>query len=249
MAVRNRARATQKRAQKVGLLRRTFYAILVLSMLGFFILYLWALYLWAFFGFETSINKVARLSLQQSSLMPQLPEFFLCAGIEKSLSEKKTASLRYFQQKSSEAAAQFGEKIISFQERFLNENNASTLAHLKDGFLIKVQCLCLLTKACFEVLTIKVLTCLLALPLFILTSLAGLIDGLNQRAIRRASLGRESTFVFHKSLPISRKIIFWVLALWLALPLAINPSPVFISLSILLGIVMSLSASRFKKYL
>ena len=28
---------------------------------------------------------------------------------------------------------------------------------------------------------------------------AGLVDGLNQRAIRTASLGRESTYVFHKS--------------------------------------------------
>lgn len=90
---------------------------------------------------------------------------------------------------------------------------------------------------------------LLAIPLFLLFISMGLIDGLNQRAIRTASLGRESTYIFHKSIPVIRKSILWVLGLWFLLPYPINPSIIFVGLSLLLGIVACFSASRFKKYL
>ena len=88
-----------------------------------------------------------------------------------------------------------------------------------------------------------------AIPLFFLSMMAGLIDGLNQRAIRAACLGRESTYVFHKSVPIARKSMCFVLGLWLCLPVSLPPEPIFVSLAILLGFVTRMSASRFKKYL
>ncbi len=88
-----------------------------------------------------------------------------------------------------------------------------------------------------------------AIPLFFLSMMAGLIDGLNLRAIRAACLGRESTYVFHKSVPIARKSMCFVLGLWLCLPVSLPPEPIFVSLAILLGFVTRMSASRFKKYL
>jgi len=95
----------------------------------------------------------------------------------------------------------------------------------------------------------KLITLTSALPLFLFAIAAGLVDGLNQRAIRTACLGRESTYVFHKSLPVAQKIVTWVLGLWLCLPFEINATPLFIGLAVLLGFITQLCACRFKKYL
>jgi len=40
-----------------------------------------------------------------------------------------------------------------------------------------------------------------------------------------------------------------LLALWLAIPVSITPAFVFVPVSILLSVVVSVTASRFKKYL
>ena len=100
-----------------------------------------------------------------------------------------------------------------------------------------------------QILWMKLCILVTALPLLILATLAGLIDGLNQRAIRTANLGRESTFIFHKSIPTVKKISTCMILLWLCLPLPLPASGVFLSLAVLLGFAMSISASRFKKYL
>lgn len=55
--------------------------------------------------------------------------------------------------------------------------------------------LVLLSSQC---LLIKLIILFAAMPLFALTMIAGLVDGLNQRAIRTACLGRESSYVFHR---------------------------------------------------
>ena len=107
---------------------------------------------------------------------------------------------------------------------------------------------CLVTAASY-VMLLKLTLLEAAIPLFFLCLMAGLIDGLNQRAIRAACLGRESTYVFHKSVPLARKSMGFVLGLWLCLPMNIPPAPIFIGLALLLGFVTRMSASRFKKYL
>jgi len=89
---------------------------------------------------------------------------------------------------------------------------------------------------------------LASIPLFALTITAGLIDGLNQRAIRTACLGRESTYVFHQLNRYFKRGLMLLLAFWLALPLSIAPALIFIPVSILLSVVVSITASRFKKY-
>ena len=100
-----------------------------------------------------------------------------------------------------------------------------------------------------HVITIKLCIITLSIPLFGLAILTGLVDGLSQRAIRTASLGRESTYIFHKSIPMIRKIFVMLVLLLLSLPISIAPSPIFLSLAVLMGLLASLSASRFKKYL
>ncbi len=100
-----------------------------------------------------------------------------------------------------------------------------------------------------QILWMKLCILITAFPLLILAMLAGLIDGLNQRAIRTANLGRESTFIFHKSIPTVKKISTCMILLWLCLPLPLPASGVFLSLAVLLGFAVSISARHFKKYL
>lgn len=107
----------------------------------------------------------------------------------------------------------------------------------------------ILIRAASLVMLTKLTMLITAIPLFFLSIMAGLIDGLNQRAIRSACLGRESTYVFHKTVPLARKSVRLALGLWLCVPLTLSPTPIFVSLAVTLGLVARVSASRFKKYL
>lgn len=123
------------------------------------------------------------------------------------------------------------------------------VAHELNPVLIYAMQVWVLLIAITHVLSIKLCIIALSIPLFFLAILAGLVDGLSQRAIRTASLGRESTYIFHKSIPVIRKVFVMLVLLWLSLPISLVPSPIFLSLAVLMGLLASLSASRFKKYL
>jgi integrating conjugative element membrane protein (TIGR03747 family) len=89
----------------------------------------------------------------------------------------------------------------------------------------------------------------LATPLFILLSLVGLVDGLVQRDLRRWGGGRESSYVYHYA---KRSVWRFVLAAWvsyLALPVSLHPIFIVLPFAILFAMSISLTASRFKKYL
>ncbi|NDH68799.1 MAG: DUF4400 domain-containing protein [Gammaproteobacteria bacterium] len=137
-------------------------------------------------------------------------------------------------------------KILSF----LNQMPFSTISvNDLNPFLILVMQVWTILCAITHVITIKLCIIALSIPLFSLAILAGLVDGLSQRSIRTASLGRESTYIFHKSIPVIRRIFVMLVLLWLSLPVSLSPSPLFLSLAVLMGLLASLSASRFKKYL
>ena len=137
-------------------------------------------------------------------------------------------------------------KILSF----LNQMPFSTISvNDLNPFLILVMQVWTILCAITHVITIKLCIIALSIPLFTLAILAGLVDGLSQRSIRTASLGRESTYIFHKSIPVIRRIFVMLVLLWLSLPVSLSPSPLFLSLAVLMGLLASLSASRFKKYL
>ena len=137
-------------------------------------------------------------------------------------------------------------KILSL----INQMPFSSISvnNLSPALILTIQIWTLLC-AITHVITIKLCIIALSIPLFTLAILAGLVDGLSQRSIRTASLGRESTYIFHKSIPVIRKIFMMLVLLWLSLPISFAPSPIFLSLAVLMGLLASLSASRFKKYL
>lgn len=137
-------------------------------------------------------------------------------------------------------------KILSF----LNQMPFSTISvNDLNPFLILFMQVWTILCAITHVITIKLCIIALSIPLFTLAILAGLVDGLSQRSIRTASLGRESTYIFHKSIPVIRRIFVMLVLLWLSLPVSLSPSPLFLSLAVMMGLLASLSASRFKKYL
>lgn len=100
-----------------------------------------------------------------------------------------------------------------------------------------------------KIFLIRVVLVLSAIPLFLILGLIGLVDGLSQREIRRAELGRESSYIFHMLRKWIFKIIILLMFGWLVLPVVPSPQMVFIPLSVLFGIMISMTSQRFKKYL
>ncbi|ENJ7409881.1 TIGR03747 family integrating conjugative element membrane protein [Salmonella enterica] len=88
-----------------------------------------------------------------------------------------------------------------------------------------------------------------ALPLFALTIIIGLIDGLVRRDLRRFGAGHESGFVYHHA----RRMIGSSLAatglVWLTVPVFLKAGYILVPGAILIGLVISLTLGVFKKYL
>jgi len=89
----------------------------------------------------------------------------------------------------------------------------------------------------------------LAIPLFLLATLTGFVDGLMHRDLRKFGAGRESSFVYHraKRAVIPLLIVPWVI--YLSLPFSLNPMAVFLPCAVMLGITTAITATTFKKYL
>ena len=156
-----------------------------------------------------------------------------------------SCSLYIWISQNFESAYQFIQRLYIDQSALISlPKQHSTMQIINDVnlFLILIQTI-------NHVMASKLLMLISAIPLFFLAVMAGLVDGLNQRAIRSACLGRESTYVFHKSVPLARKSMCVALGIWLCVPVTLSPTPIFVGLAVMLGIVARVSASRFKKYL
>lgn len=87
-------------------------------------------------------------------------------------------------------------------------------------------------------------------PLFLLLGLAGLIDGLAQRYIRRASAGRESALIYHNAKPLVMLSLLLGIFTDLVLPISISRTEeILIVASILFALATQITAKSFKKYL
>ncbi|CAD5998956.1 MAG: TIGR03747 family integrating conjugative element membrane protein [Escherichia coli] len=87
------------------------------------------------------------------------------------------------------------------------------------------------------------------LPLFVLTIIIGLVDGLVRRDLRRFGAGHESGFVYHHA---RRMIVSSLVAtglVWLAVPVFFVPVYILISGAIIIGSVVCITTGAFKKYL
>lgn len=216
--------------------RRMLINLFVLVFLGWLILFTWGLSLWFYTGFDKAFGMLTELCQKQRSAVTELSPL--------SLVKNTPFHLGSIPAKASETGAFINKEL----HKILPEEH-SEFSQITDDLLQKGQQLGLLLRLTTEVLLVKILVLGAALPLLTLTMTAGFVDGLNQRAIRTASLGRESSYVFHQLSHHLKRALLLLLAVWLAVPVSITPALVFVPLSIALSILVSLTASRFKKYM
>lgn len=248
MAVEKRPR--QK--TRPSLVNRIVMGCLCMVFLGWIILTGWCLTIWISKGFDASFETVARLAARQAYVFEEFSTTSLATLVLRFIdipySNQASDAMGTAQLKTGEMA----DAALSRLGDFAGYDKTPLPANLEENWLdIKTRAhqFFQLSGAVARLLLIKLAIILAAIPLFVLAITAGLVDGLSMRAIRTASLGRESTYVFHKSIPLIKKTLLLVLGLWLAIPHALPPSPVFVGLAVLLGLVASVTASRFKKYL
>ncbi|WP_055137131.1 TIGR03747 family integrating conjugative element membrane protein [Pseudomonas corrugata] len=108
-----------------------------------------------------------------------------------------------------------------------------------------------LIAAAFSVLIfiVRLFVLFLSVPLFLVAAFIGLIDGLVQRDIRRFGAGRESGYVYHRARACVMPLLTLPWIIYLALPVSVNAAFILLPSAVLLGGVIGVTASRFKKYL
>lgn len=216
-------------------------SMLLLVLLGWLILLGWVLSLWCFSGFDTALNSVATLSQKQTTAVADFNNVAIAETVKSWLGAIPTYEVTH---KVTQARLLIKNEL----GKVLPETTSELSGITEDVIHISKQ-VWLLISLSVQVMLIKLIILLAAVPLFMLAMTAGLIDGLNQRAIRTASLGRESSYVFHRLNHYFKISLLMLLALWLAIPVSITPAFVFVPVSILLSVMVSITASRFKKYL
>jgi len=94
----------------------------------------------------------------------------------------------------------------------------------------------------------RVLIFLLAIPLFLLCAMLGVVDGLVQRDIRKFQGARESTLFFHQ---MKSNLSFWFfipMFAYFAWPWATMPTWFLIPIAFVMSVFIQASLRSFKKY-
>lgn len=97
------------------------------------------------------------------------------------------------------------------------------------------------------VVRLAVLT--LAMPMFLLAVITGGVDGLMRRDLRKFEAGRESSFVYHRARRTLLPLMVTPWMIYLSLPWSLNPILVLLPFAILLGCMVAVTITTFKKYL
>ncbi|HAT8591697.1 TIGR03747 family integrating conjugative element membrane protein [Legionella pneumophila serogroup 1] len=195
----------------------------IVLFLGWLAIIIWALSQWMLHGYPFAFEKMNTLVNTQREAITPVYQGSLLAVLPLNAKPNWAFAIPYL---NKLAINDLAKDLIEKSQQFVQI------------LLLSSQCL-----------LIKLIILFAALPLFALTMIAGLVDGLNQRAIRTACLGRESSYVFHRLNHYLKKGLVILLMLWLALPVSITPTYVFVPVSLLMGLMVAMTASRFKKYL
>lgn len=225
---------TQKQSKK------HIMSLLLIVFIGWLILLGWTLSLWGMNGFDSAWKNIYALSKQQSMAVAEFNDASVAEHFKSWINTLPTEQITDKVTKTSTA-------IKNELNTVLPEEN-SELAQIADDLFTTTKQVGLLISLTAHVMFIKLMILVASIPLFSLAMTAGLVDGLNQRAIRTASLGRESSYVFHQFNRYFKRGLLLLLALWLAVPVSITPALMFVPVSILLSGMVSITASRFKKY-
>jgi len=99
------------------------------------------------------------------------------------------------------------------------------------------------------IFAIRVAILVLSVPLFIMVSVTGIVDGLVRRDLRRYGAGYESSFVYHHAKRYVKPAMYGPCMLYLAWPTAVWPNLLLLPSAVMLGVVLSIVTGAFKKYL
>ncbi|MEQ9563865.1 MAG: TIGR03747 family integrating conjugative element membrane protein [Woeseiaceae bacterium] len=100
-----------------------------------------------------------------------------------------------------------------------------------------------------QVYSVRLAILCLAMPLFLLFCLIGVVDGLVQRDLRRWGGGRESSYLYHYAKRSSGSFVIGAWVIYLALPFSVHPVFIVLPFAVLFAISVSIAATTFKKYL
>lgn len=233
-----------------------FIGLLFLSlMLSFILLYCLAAGLWGLYGYEYALRFfVALLKANQVSVSGLNETIFsnpvLSTFIQKFAICFSDAALAEKAQTLTKAGVDGIKEGLSgyLSEDTITDAFVTGASFLNSAYLSILKAVFLFILA-LKIFFIKTFLLLAAIPLFALLGAVGLIDGLSEREIRRAELGRESSYLFHMLNQWILKIIGIGLCTWICIPVVVNPQWFFVPLGLLFSMMLSLSASKFKKYL
>ncbi|MFS7508901.1 TIGR03747 family integrating conjugative element membrane protein, partial [Pasteurella multocida] len=86
-------------------------------------------------------------------------------------------------------------------------------------------------------------------PLFLLTALSGLTEGLSLRDIRKFGAGRESAYLYHHARRYIMPMMVTAWVLYLSIPFSIHPNIILVPAACLFGLSICITAASFKKFL
>lgn len=89
---------------------------------------------------------------------------------------------------------------------------------------------------------------LFSLPGYFLISLVAFFEGLVARDIRKFTGEHESSYVFHKVKRLIVPSLILTITIYLILPFSLPPAVVFLPTMILVGVMVYIAVSRFKKF-
>ncbi len=220
--------------------KRIIMSLLLLIFVGWLVLLAWALSLWGMSGFDSAWQTIYGLSKQQTTAVAEFNDASVAEHFKIWVATVPTEKITDKVTKATTA--------IKNELNHVLPDKTSEFNTIAEDLFNTTKQIGLLISLTAHVMLIKLMILLAAIPLFALAMTAGLVDGLNQRAIRTASLGRESSYVFHQLNRYFKRGMLMLLALWLAVPVSITPALMLVPVSILLSVMVSVTASRFKKY-
>ena len=200
------------------------FTLMLWMLLGWIGLMLWSLGIWWHSDYLAAENHLQSLLKHHALNFNLLPMAWLLSPYFK----LKTICATYLNQLAALEQTNLQACVITFI------NQTAACVHL---VALTLKCIFM-----------KLLMLITSIPLFVITLLLGLVDGLSQRAIRTACLGRESSYLFHQLTRYMKHGLVLFLSVWFVMPFNIKPALVFIPMSLFLGVMTAMTASRFKKY-
>jgi len=96
---------------------------------------------------------------------------------------------------------------------------------------------------------VRLATLVMALPLLVMVYGVALFDGLTQRAMRRASGGRESASLYHRAKHLQLGLLAMLGAVSLLIPVSMDPRWLWAPVALVLAVLSRMQWTYYKKHL